>query len=302
MRVVFLGTASSVPTTQRGLSSVAVIRGGEIILFDVGEGAQRSMIISNLNPNKVEKVFITHLHGDHCIGLLGLMQTLSMMLREKPLYIYGPRGIVGFLNDNIKHLKFHLTYPLHIQNVKQGVVVREKDYVIKAALAEHSIKAYAYRLDEFERPGVFYPEKALALGVPKGILWSKLQHGECVKIGDKIIRPEQVTGPKRRGRSIGISGDTRPSSKLIEFFRGVDLLIFDSTYGDEYADKAVENFHSTAKEAGIIAKEAGAKLLALTHFSARYDDVNSLIAQASAIHPNVTAAYDSLIIDIPYPD
>ncbi|MDW8045502.1 MAG: ribonuclease Z [Nitrososphaerota archaeon] len=302
MRVVFLGTASSVPTVQRGLSSIAVIRGGEIILFDVGEGAQRAMIISNLNPNKVNKVFITHLHGDHCIGLLGLIQTLSMMGREKPLYVYGPKGIVGFLNDNIRHLKFGLTYPLHIQSVRQGIVVKEKEYMIRATLAEHSIRAYAYRLDEFERPGIFYPEKALALGVPKGILWSKLQHGECVKIGDRVIKPDQVTGPKRRGRSIGISGDTRPHSRLIKFFRGVDLLIFDSTYGDEYADKAVENLHSTAREAGLIAKEAGVKLLVLTHFSARYDKIDSLVAEASTIHPNVTAAYDLLSIDIPYPD
>ncbi|MEM3584595.1 MAG: ribonuclease Z, partial [Nitrososphaerales archaeon] len=260
------------------------------------------MVKAGLGFNRKTKIFITHFHGDHIVGLLGILQTMSMLNRNRALDIYGPRGIIGFLKHNIKYLKFGLTFEINVNEVREGVVVKEKDYIIKACLAEHSIRTYSYLLEESDRPGVFYPEKALKLGVPKGELWSRLQSGESIKLNDKIITPDQVLGPKRPGRKIGISGDTRPNSKLIKFFSNADVIIFDSTYGDEYSDKAKENMHSTCVEAAQLAKDAGANLLILTHFSARYEDVSNLVSQASKIHPNVIAASDQLVIEVPYRD
>ncbi|MEM2955517.1 MAG: ribonuclease Z [Nitrososphaerales archaeon] len=302
LRIVFLGTSSSVPTIDRSLPSIAIMRGNELLLFDAGEGTQRQMVKSGLGFNRKTKIFITHFHGDHIVGLLGILQTMSMLNRDKSLDIYGPKGIIGFLKHNIRYLKFGLTFEINVNEVREGIVVKEKDYVVKACLAEHSIRTYSYLLEEFDRPGVFYPEKALKLGVPKGILWSKLQNGESIKLKDKIITPDEVLGPRRPGRKIGISGDTRPNAKLTKFFSNSDVIIFDSTYGDEYSDKAKENLHSTSVEAAQLAKDAGANLLILTHFSARYEDVNNLVSQALKIHPNVMAASDQLVIDVPYRD
>jgi len=302
LKLIFLGTSSSIPTPERGLSSVALKRGKEILLFDVGEGTQRQMINAGIGFGRITKIFITHFHGDHILGLLGLLQTMSLLNRDQSLDIYGPRGIIGFLRHNMRYLKFGLTFQISANEVKMGTVVREKDYIIKACRSNHSILSYAYLLEEFNRQGIFYPERALKLSVPKGKLWSTLQHGESVTIGDEVIVPNQVMGPKRLGRRIGISGDTRPSSLLSKFFNNSDVIIFDSTYGEEYSDKAKENMHSTSMEAAQLAKDAGAKLLVLTHFSARYTDVNNLISHASKIFPNVVAASDLDAIDVSYPD
>ena len=302
LRLTFLGTSASVPTKLRGLSSLAVTRGAELILFDAGEGTQRAMASVNLGFNRKTKVFITHLHGDHCIGLLGLLQTMAMLQRDKPIELYGPSELRTFLECNIKVLHIGPTYPILIHEVEEGLVMEERDYVVKACKTEHSADSYAYCLEEKERPGAFHPERALELGVPEGRLWSVLQKGGRVKIGDRIILPEDVLGPKRRGRKVGISGDTRPTKKLEEFFKGCDVLVFDSTYADEHAEKAVENLHSTAREAARLAKNADVKTLFLTHFSARYEDPSLLVLQASEIHPDVRAAYDFLQIDVPYPE
>lgn len=302
LKLVFLGTSSAVPTLTRGLSSLAVVRGGEILLFDLGEGVQRAMIGANLGLNRETKVFITHMHGDHVVGVLGLLQTMAMVGRERQVDIYGPRGIAGFVKQNMRLLHFNLTFPLHVHTVKDGEVLRAREYAVKACKSEHSSLAYSYCLEEFDRPGVFLPEKATSLGVPEGRLWSLLQHGRSVKVGKATIHPSQVMGCKRPGRKIGISGDTRPSETLARFFKAADVLIYDSTYGDEHAEKAVENMHSTAREAAELAKKVRVKVLVLTHFSARYEDSSLLLVQAKEIHSRTFAAYDLMEMNVPYPD
>jgi ribonuclease Z len=172
--------------------------------------------------------------------------------------------------------------------------------MVKAKLAEHSVNSFCYLLEEDARPGVFYPEKAEKLCIPKGGLWHKLQYGEEVEFNGRVVRPEEVTGPRRRGRKIGISGDSRTNDSLADFFHGCDLLVFDSTYGEEHREKAAEHMHSTAKEAAMLAAKAGVKKLVLTHFSARYDDVSGLVKEAKEIHSDVSAAEDLMAIDIPY--
>lgn len=288
------------PTYERGLSSIAVVRGGELVLFDAGEGMQRNFLKSGIGINRRTKIFITHMHSDHCVGLLGLLQTMSLQNRDMPLQLFGPEQISDFIQGNMKLLNFGLTFPLTISSVSEGTVVEEKDYVVRAKLAKHSVKSYSYCVEERARPGVFYPEKAKELGIPEGSLWHKLQHGQDIEFKGKIVKSGEVTGPMRRGRKIGISGDTRPDDDLIEFFRDCDILIFDSTYGDDHSEKAAENWHSTAREAATIAAKANVKKLVLTHFSARYEDANVLVKEAMEIHPNVIAAEDLLTIEVPY--
>lgn len=298
MRLVFLGTSAAQPTERRGLSCTCLEWDGEIMMFDAGEAAQIAFMKSKLGWNKKMKIFITHMHGDHCVGLLGLLQTMSMRDRKEPLEVYGPNGIEEFIAANIKALGFGISFPVLINIVSEGAIYEGKKYTIHAAKASHAVAAFSYRLDERDKPGRFDSEKAVALGVPKGILWNKLQKGETVTAGGNKVMPEQVLGQTRPGRRVGISGDTMPSPGLVEFFRGCDYLVFDSTFLDSEEKKAAETCHSTASQAAALAKEAGVKTLVMTHFSARYRDEQGHIKEASKVHGSVIAASDLLEVEI----
>lgn len=302
MQIVFLGTSSAAPTAERGLSSIAVMRDGELLLFDAGEGMQRNFIKSGLGMNRKMKVFVTHMHADHCVGLLGLLQTMSLLGREQRLDIYGQPRLKEFLEENMRIINFGLTFEVAIHTIeKEGVVVQERDYQVTCCEALHSVPALSYRLDEFDRPGAFNVDAVKKMGVPEGELYGRLQRGNDIEHNGRTIRAADVVGPARQGRKIGISGDTRPTDKLIRFFSGCDLLVFESTYSHDKHAKALETLHSTAAEAATLAKEAGAKKLFLTHFSARYDETSALVKEASAIHGNVQAAEDMKAVDVPYP-
>ncbi len=298
MKLVFLGTSAAQPTVERGMTCICLVLDKEILMFDAGEGAQIAFQKSKLGWNKKIKIFVTHLHGDHCVGILGLLQTMSLQNRTESVDIFGPPRIDEFLASNLKILNFGLTFPVRIIKIKEGPVWDDPAYTIHVCEAEHSIPAYSYLFTEKDRPGKFYPEKAKQLGVPEGKLWHELQSGNEVKVGEKTVRPADVMGEKRRGRRIGISGDTRPTKKLEEFFKGCDYITFDSTYSDDLRDKAKENFHSTAKEAAELAKNARVSNLILTHFSARYDNAEELVKEAKTVHGSVIAAKDLMEIEI----
>ena len=267
-------------------------------MFDAGEGAQLSFLKSGLGWNKKMKIFITHLHGDHCIGILGLLQTMTLQHRTEPIEIYGPEGIEEFIAANIKVLNFGLSFPVIITTINEEKIVDEKSYTVSACTAEHSVPAFSYVFQEKEKAGRFFPEKAKALGVPEGELWHQLQNGKEVLVNGKTINPSEVLGEKRSGKKIGISGDTRPTKKLEEFFDNCDYLTFDSTFLDELNEKAVETCHSTAKEAAELARKANVKNLILTHFSARYKDDSVLVDEAKKVHSSVIGAKDLLQIEI----
>ncbi len=298
MKLVFLGTSAAQPTAERGMTCICLVLDREILMFDAGEGAQIAFQKSKLGWNKKIKIFVTHLHGDHCVGILGLLQTMSLQNRTESVDIYGPTGIEEFIAANLKILNFGLTFPVRIIRIKEGLVFEDSAYSIHVCEAEHSIPAYSYLFTEKDKPGKFYPQKAKELGIPEGKLWHELQNDIEVKIGDKIIKPSDVMGEKRKGRKIGISGDTRPTQKLEAFFQDCDYITFDSTYSDTLRDKAKENYHSTAKEAAELAKRARVSNLILTHFSARYEDVEELVSEAKTSHDSVIAAKDLLEINI----
>ena len=301
MQLVFLGTSSATPTIERGLSSLALMRGSELLLFDAGEGMQRNFIKAGLGMNRKMKIFISHMHADHCVGLLGLLQTMALQGREKSVDIYGEPRVKEFLEENMRIINFGLTFEVVVHTVKkQGVVVKEDDYQVTCCKASHSIPSLAYCLEEFDRPGAFDIKEAKRLRIPEGQLYSKLQHGHDITYKGKKIISSQVVGSPRKGRKIGISGDTRPTDNLAKFFRGCDVLVFESTYSQDKQQKAIENWHSTATEAATIAKKAGARRLFLTHFSARYDETSMLLKEAGAIHPNVEAAEDLKMAEVSY--
>ncbi len=298
MKLVFLGTSAAQPTAERGMTCICLVLDREILMFDAGEGAQIAFQKSKLGWNKRIRIFVTHLHGDHCVGILGLLQTMSLQNRTESVDIYGPTGIEEFIAANLKILNFGLTFPVRIIRIKEGLVFEDSMYSVHVCEAEHSIPAYSYLFTEKDKPGKFYPQKAKELGIPEGKLWHELQNDTEIKIGDKTIKPSDVMGEKRKGKKIGISGDTRPTQKLEEFFKDCDYMTFDSTYSDTLRDKAKENYHSTAKEAAELAKRARVSNLILTHFSARYEDVKELVNEAKTIHDSVIAAKDLLEVNI----
>ncbi|HET9612818.1 MAG TPA: ribonuclease Z [Nitrososphaeraceae archaeon] len=301
LRVVFLGTSAATPTDARGLSSIAVARGNEILLFDAGEGMQRNFVRSSLRMNSKMKVFITHMHADHSLGILGLLQTLSLNGRTLPIDIYGEPRLAEFIKFSINQIGFGLSFDINLHNIEaEGLLVRENDYEVTCCEADHHVIAYSFCLTELERPGVFNVKRAAQLGIPEGNLFKQLQSGKDIIIKGSIVRSTDVVGPRRPGRKIGISGDTRPTEKLCKFFENCDLLVFESTYGNELRHKAIENYHATATEAATLARQSGVRKLVLTHFSTRYRQSNQLLAEARLIHEDVDEASDLKIIDLPY--
>jgi ribonuclease Z len=270
-------------------------------MFDCGENTQRQMMASKISFHKKTKIFLTHLHGDHVLGLPGVLQTMALMDRKEPLQVYGPVGIKDFLVCCQQVLKFGLTYQVEINEiVKPGIIVEEEDYIVEVMKSNHTTESYSYVFEEKPRPGKFYPKKAEHLGIPKGELWSKLQNGENITLPDgKTVKPDDVMGPMRQGRRIVYTGDTRPFEGFANFAECADVVIHECTFDDTLIDKAVVDGHSTPSQAAGQAKAAEAKTLVLTHISARYSDASLLLEQAKKVFENTILAEDLLALELP---
>ncbi len=302
MQIVFLGTSGSWPTPKRNVSAIAVKRGPEVVLFDCGEGTQRQLMASTLSFMQVTRVFLTHFHGDHFLGLPGLMQSMNFFGREAALEVYGPAGCEDLVADLLGLGHFKAGYPVHARDLAPGETVDCGEYVVTAFEAVHTVPGLSYVLEEKERAGRFDLERARALGIPPGPLYSKLQEGEAVTVGGKTFRPEQVLGPPRRGRKIVYTGDSVPTETLVAMARGADVLIHDATSDAALEEKANRYGHSSSRQAAQVAKDSGVGLLILTHMSPRYEDPATLFNDAKAIFDRVQLADDFLEIDVPYPD
>jgi len=300
VKLIFLGTSGSIPTIKRGLPAIAVKRERELLLFDCAESTQRQMAHVRISPMKLDAIFITHLHGDHFLGLVGLVQTLSLMDRTRPLEVYCPDGERERIESYLQIPHYTLTFDVRVRELKAGEELHRQGYRILTSNVDHPVPALAYALAEDERPGRFYPEKAAALGVKAGPDFSRLKAGQSVKLRDgRTVKPAQVLGPPRPGRKIVYTGDTRPSKHIVELARGADVLIHDCTLADELAEKAAENSHSTPGEAAEVAKRAGVKQLVLIHMSPRYEDDSVLLEQAKKIFPNTVVARDLMVLEVP---
>ncbi len=301
LRVVFLGTSGSVPTLKRSLPSVVVQCPRDQWMFDCGENVQRQMMAAKVSFHRKMKVFITHLHGDHVLGLPGLLQTMALMDRKESVQIYGPAGLKDFLVCTKETLNFGLNYPVEINQIlSEGVICDEEEYQVIATKSNHAVDGYSFAFLEKPRPGKFYPKKALAMGVAAGELWSRLQRGEKITLADsKVVKPSDVMGPMRAGRKIVYTGDTKPFKAFAKFAEGADLVIHDCTFDDSLAEKADMDGHSTPTQAAGQAKAAEAKQLILSHISARYPNAGLLLEQAKKVFPNTVLAEDFMELELP---
>lgn len=297
MELIFLGTASAIPTNYRNHSAIALKAFGEVFLWDCGEGTQRQMYRAKISPMKINQIFITHLHGDHFLGLPGMIQSMAFRGRTDPLDIYGPPG----LDQMVRYIKdlgyFSLSFPIHTHEVEQGIVMEKESYRISCCLAEHNVPNLAYALEEKRNPK-FLKENALKLGLKPGPDFGKLQRGMEVRIGKRIIRPEQVLGPPRKGRKIIYSGDTRPCEQLVNLAQDANILIHESTFDNSHKSKAEETKHSTASEAAFIAHKARVKQLILTHLSTRYQETDVIKKEAREIFENTLIASDFMNVKV----
>ena len=302
MQVLFLGTSGSWPTPKRNVSAVAVKRGPEVLLFDCGEGTQRQFMLSPMSFMQVARIFVTHFHGDHFLGIPGLVQSMTMSDRTSPLEMYGPRGMKELVHQLLTLGYFKPGFEVPVRELSGGDFVDFGEYGVRALDAQHTVPALSYALEEKERPGRFDLEKAKGLGIPEGPLYGRLQEGQPVTVGGKTFTPDQVLGPPRRGRKIVYTGDTMPTEALVAFARGADVLIHDATAESSLEEKANRYGHSTARQAALVAKDAGVGRLVLTHVSPRYEDSAPILADATPVFANAVLADDFYEVDVPYPE
>lgn len=298
MKLIFLGTGGSWPSKLRNVPSLAIKYESEVILFDCGEGTQRQFMHSPLSFMQVNKIFITHYHGDHFLGLPGLIQSMYLNERDDDLNIYGPEGTEFFVSTLLKLGYFTPSFNIYLHDLKDGDKIKFDAYSIAAFAVEHNVPTLAYVMEENPRPGRFNKPRALELGVPEGRLFSKLQQGETVSVNGTTITPDMVLGPTRPGRKFVYTGDTRPCDAVIKQSEKSDVLVHDSTFDHELEEKANRYGHSSSVQAAKIALEAGVKQLFLTHISPRYEDGELLESQAKKIFENTQAAYDLLEYEI----
>ena len=302
LEIFFLGTSAAIPTKKRGLPCIVIRREGEIIMLDCGEGTQMKFILSGFGVNKPMKIFITHLHGDHVLGLPGLLFSMNILGRSRKLEIYGPRGIKSFIETALKYTSGGLGYPITIVELEgEHGEIEFEEYIVKYVITKHSVLNYAYILEEKPKPGKFNIEKALELGLKDKRKWGLLKKGLTVKLEDgRVIRPEDVLGPPIPGIKIAYTGDGIPSDKFYEVALGSDVLIHEATYTSLLENKAVSEYHATAKIAALTACRIKAKLLILTHISARYEksEGKPLLEEAREIFKNTILAFDGLKITV----
>lgn len=295
-RAVILGSGASLPTLQRQSAAVAVQYEGDVYLFDCGEGTQLQWRRAALRFGRLRGVFISHLHGDHLNGLVGLLQTLSLGDRQDRLQLSGPPGIKAYWNAIQRYQGVRLGYPLEIVESEGGELLCGTGHHIEGTLLDHGIRTLGFRLQEDERPGRFDPEEAQRLGVEPGPAFGRLQRGERVDGASGPVEPHQVMGPPRPGRSFVYTPDTRPCDGAVELARGASVFLCDSTFGTELEREAAARGHSTAAQAARMASEAGAECLVLTHISARYHDARPLLAEAREAFPHTEVARDLMEI------
>jgi ribonuclease Z len=299
--IVFLGTSGSVPTARRGLAGTLVRRGGDRILFDCGEGTQRQLLRSAVGLVELPEIFLTHYHADHYLGLPGMLKTFALRGREAPLTVYGPPGLVDLFGV-LRRVFGKLTYKVELVELGPGDAVERSDYAIAAFAVEHGVSANGYALVERPRPGRFDVEGALALGVPEGPLFGRLQAGETIELGEgRTARPEDVLGPPRPGRKIALAGDTRPARPVLEAAHEADVLVHEATFASEERERADETLHATALDAAELARAAGVGMLVLTHLSNRYFGPE-IAREARAVFPETVVPRDFDIIDVRFPE
>lgn len=302
MELCFLGTGAGRPAKSRNVTSLIIQFGQpqhDIWMFDCGEGSQHQLMHTSYKLNRISRIFITHLHGDHIFGLPGLLSSRAFQGGLDPVEVYGPRGLRQWLETTLAISETHLGHDLHIVEIEEGLVYEDERFTVEARLLEHRIACYGYRITEKDLPGRLKADLLRELGVGAGPLYGRLKRGEDVVLDNgSVIEAKQVTEPPAKGRVIAILGDTKPCSNAARLCQDADLVVHEATFEGALADKAIEFGHSTTKHAALAAGTAGARRLVLTHFSSRYrnEDLAGLVAEAQQLFPNTEAATDLKVI------
>lgn len=295
------------PLPYRHLTSMLVRREGELFLFDAGEATQISIRRLNLRWKKITAIFISHMHADHVTGLPGILMLNSQVDREEPLYIFGPPKVAEYIEQNRRLLDMFINYEIIVKEITEPCTVWEDpDFSIRSFGLRHTKMCFGYTLEEHQRPGAFFPEKALGLGVPRGPLWSVLQGGECISLENGgTVRPEDVLGPPRAGRKFSYVTDSLYFPEIAREVAGSDLLVCEGMFEDALLPSAIEKRHMTARQAASIAREAGnVKQLGLIHYSPRYSDkeLKQLLKEAQEVFPHTVLTRDRMNFPIEYED
>jgi len=307
VQITFLGTSSGVPTRSRNVSSLALRlpQRAEVWLFDCGEGTQHQLLRSDLKISQISRIFITHMHGDHIFGLMGLLASCGLAGNTDRIDIYGPAGLAEYLRASQKYSRTNLAFPLKVHPIQPGVVYEDQEFIVSCNPLKHRIPAFGYRVTEKDRPGRFNVKKATALGIPSGPLYGKLKNGETVTLPDgRQIKGTELCGEPEVGRKVVYCTDTVFCEQAIELAQDADVLIHEATFAHQDSQMAFERLHSTSTMAAQVALGAGVKQLIMTHFSPRYAPGNGivlddLLQEARAIFPNTKLAYDFLTYDVP---
>lgn len=307
MELTFLGTGSALPTTHRNLPGLALKLPGrrEVWLFDCGEGTQHRLMASGVRSSQIRRIFVSHLHGDHVYGLPGLLGSLSLQGSLRRLDLYGPQGLAELVETTSRISETAYGFELAVTPLTPGPLYRDSRFVLSCRLLDHGTPSYGFRIEESAQPGRFHPGRAASLGIPPGPLYGRLKAGEEVELPDgRRILGQDLCDPPTPGRVVAIAGDTLPCSAAVELARGADLLVHEATFGAAHRELAPLRGHSTAAQAAEIARQAGARRLVLTHFSARYQQaegpsVEDLVREARAIFPATDAAHDLMTVTVP---
>jgi ribonuclease Z len=307
LQITFLGTSSGVPTRSRNVSSIALRlpQRAEIWLFDCGEGTQHQILRSDLKISQITRIFVTHMHGDHIYGLMGLLASCGLAGNPSRIDIYGPPKLDEYLKAAGRYSQTHFSYPVKVHVVQPGLILADEDFQVSCAPLTHRVPAFGYRIAEKDKPGRFDVERAAALGIPSGPIYGRLKRGEMITLPDgRVINGADLCGKTQIGRKFVYCTDTIYCESAVELAHDADVLVHEATFAHQDAELAYQRLHSTSTMAAQTALGANVKQLIMTHFSPRYAPGNpivldDLLNEARAIFPHTIMAHDFFTYEIP---
>lgn len=304
MQLQFLGTGAGMPSKERNVTSIALKlldEIGSIWLFDCGEATQHQILQTSIKPRRIDKIFITHMHGDHIYGLPGFLGSRSFLGGETPLTIFGPAEVRDFIEAAIRYSKTHITYPIHFVEVQEGIIFEDEHFIVHAKKLQHVIDSFGYRVEQKDLPGQLLIEKVQEQGVPRGPLYRELKSGRDIALENgTIVKASDVLSEAKKGFSVTILGDTKYCEASITLSKEADLVVHEATFDSSTTDLAASYGHATNVEAATVAKLANAKNLILTHLSARFlkSDIERLVTESRVVFPSTFAADDFALFDL----